>query len=314
MPVTVFRAVRCELLFLYVRLGTPWYFPAAPVHRAYMDIFDNTPAVAGDRLSPGTYFLHSRFRGVVNFRNVSGGIVFVTIRPEWIAGNGVAVHDPAVLEADTLRIHADRVFAGTVRMDRNAMETYDSAMPLDAMHSRAFENAIHAMPDQYGHLFPPDSMFYVVRPVKKELLTGAFDIQCMQRATAAASCLLDGRLEKGVSMLKGMGRGLTPAGDDFIAGLLHALTIHEHITGKEYAATREKIFSAAKGTNLLVNSGLFLAKTGSCTRLLKNFVLSCCRKGPHEEETKALLSRGATSGADLLAGIVFGIINRTIIW
>ena len=81
-------------------------------------------------------------------------------------------------------------------------------------------------------------------------------------------------------MLKGTGIGLTPAGDDFIAGLLWGLHFNEYRTKKNLMLLKDAVYNAAKGSNPLTNSFLFNAKNEYYFYLLKNFLyLSIHKEG-----------------------------------
>ena len=268
----------------------------------------------GDALPVGSYVLHSRFRDVVNYRKGTDTLVFLTTRRELIAANGLVVSGGSLPEADKLLISEERITIGETPFDRSGIELFDSALPLDLLCITRFDQSIRMLPDTWGRLFSPQSMLYVLVPERMDALATQFDRLVAGQALRAADRLLEGRVEEGLLLLRGLGRGLTPAGDDFVAGLLYALNIHEHWSGKDHSPQKEQVYAVAKGGNLLVNSGLWQAKSGRCSHLFKNFVLSPSFNGFGEAELRALLSHGATSGADLLAGFIFGIQNRTIIW
>ena len=63
--------------------------------------------------------------------------------------------------------------------------------------------------------------------------------------------------------MRGTGYGLTPSGDDFIAGFLLGTFFNEYRYRKDFSGLREKIFQAATGNNVLTNSFLLNAKSGN---------------------------------------------------
>jgi len=71
-------------------------------------------------------------------------------------------------------------------------------------------------------------------------------------------------------MIKGLGPGLTPSGDDFNSGLLIALNVVNNINEKpqRFRKTSEvcvigQVYEAAKGKNLFTNSFLSCASKGN---------------------------------------------------
>ena len=106
--------------------------------------------------------------------------------------------------------------------------------------------------------------------------------------------------------IKGAGFGLTPSGDDFIAGLLFGLYILEKIYSLNLKEIREEIYNISKSNNIISNTFLYLAKEGSFFKKLKELVLSLLYSGEKEifMNTKKLMNMGATSGSDLATGLL----------
>ena len=110
----------------------------------------------------------------------------------------------------------------------------------------------------------------------------------------------------------GLGAGLTPAGDDFLAGMLHGLNFIEKLYGK-------KSLHLLKITNITAQN---LHRTGTISRHFLRYALKgewgqntekflvSFIKGESKELYDAVnmkLSFGASSGADELRGCLFGI-------
>ncbi len=265
-------------------------------------------------MSEGSYRLHSRFREVANYRNGQGDILFVTTRSGLLAANALLVNDTALLQVDTVTIVQESFFLGVVRIDRRSVGTYDSSLASNDLSEAAAEEALALILGQYAHLFAPESMLYVLLPDRKVQLENRFDRLCAEKALRATEILLKGCIREGIALLKGLGRGLTPAGDDFIAGLLYSLHLHEGWSGQDHSHSEELVFELAKSKNLLVNSFIHQAREGRTLRMFKNFVLSLSQKETIHATLRDILSQGATSGADLLSGFAFGVINRKVLW
>jgi hypothetical protein len=129
----------------------------------------------------------------------------------------------------------------------------------------------------------------------------------------------DGDLDAAVDGLVGLGRGLTPGGDDVLAGLLTGL----HATGRAGLATQigqRVLHGITERTTLLSADLLRLAAAGhACLEALA--VLRAIHQppsvsaaprhhgagAPMMEPINGLLSIGHTSGADLATGLVLGL-------
>ena len=62
--------------------------------------------------------------------------------------------------------------------------------------------------------------------------------------------VFNGKLLEGIRYLRGCGFGLTPAGDDFIAGLLVGLNLLPKLRGQNLQPAMDAIFRAAQGDNI----------------------------------------------------------------
>ena len=102
-----------------------------------------------------------------------------------------------------------------------------------------------------------------------------------------------------------MGYGLTPSGDDFITGILVALTLLGKKHNVSYIELKNKIYENALGENRISNNFLHIANSDFCNQNLKNLLdaLSNNDKNKIELYTKNYIDIGETSGADFLTGL-----------
>jgi hypothetical protein len=105
--------------------------------------------------------------------------------------------------------------------------------------------------------------------------------------------------------LKGCGLGLTPSGDDFIAGLLIGLHVLQKLSGQNLQPTIDAIFRAARGDNIFSNTFLDLARRGLLFGRIKALLLALISgsRGSVRRAAEALFAVGASSGADLATGL-----------
>lgn len=107
-----------------------------------------------------------------------------------------------------------------------------------------------------------------------------------------------------VRALSGSGIGATPAGDDFIAGVLLALYAFESAPRVRHRAWIRHLRAAALTTNPLSAHFLNMAASGYASADVKRLILALhegCKEGL-DYCVHAVLKHGHTSGADLLAG------------
>ena len=121
-------------------------------------------------------------------------------------------------------------------------------------------------------------------------------------------------IEEGVHRLAGLGPGLTPAGDDFLVGLLAALYAGgPMLVGNRWSVVQtqcEQIATAAASrTTTLSATWLTYAGQGAFGESWHNLIIALNQqeKTSIAEAVKGILATGATSGADALSGFLWGM-------
>ncbi len=148
--------------------------------------------------------------------------------------------------------------------------------------------------------------------VYPETLPGTSD-RFVKAALKPIHCMVHGIIEekrsiweRGVRSLAGLGRGLTPAGDDFILGTLYALRVvfpHEHAERIAFSICE----LATKQTSHLSAAYLRAAARGEAVELwhlLLKALISCDEK-TFREVVLQFRKVGYTSGFDALAGFIY---------
>ena len=107
----------------------------------------------------------------------------------------------------------------------------------------------------------------------------------------------------GASQLVGLGPGLTPAGDDFLSGLMLRSWLDLDAPESVCAAVLHTVRSR---TTTLSAAFLARAALGECNAAWHGFLheLRCGAGANLEQATRRILAYGSTSGADTLAGFV----------
>jgi len=103
--------------------------------------------------------------------------------------------------------------------------------------------------------------------------------------------------------------GLTPSGDDFIAGLLIGLNLLQQLRGHDYQQIADEVFRTAKAGNIFSNSFLDLARRGLLFGRMKDLVLALMHETEEMVRTSAgqLMAIGESSGADLGTGFLLTV-------
>ena len=262
----------------------------------------------GDHLEKGIYNVHSRFEKVVNFYS---GNAFVSVVNNSIGGGpfNIVVDDVNFGELESLIIAEDHFLLNDEKVFYETSKRYDSQIKIINFGKEKFiKNLLHfekALIENSSE----KSLTFVLDESRKKNFKSSYEIEFVRRFDSAVECFNSSNYLEGVKLIKGIGFGLTPSGDDFISGFLIALHVIQKLEKVDYSDLIDHIYEAAKGENLFTNVFLLAAKNGSLFDKFKNLIHSILYSGQNEilENTRTLISFGETSGADQSVGFLFGI-------
>ena len=268
----------------------------------------------GDRIFPGEYTLHSSFRNVVNLTDGESLVALVTREvgrgPVNIVVEGL---EPGSIE--TLRIDRETISISgdSYLFDRRLLfHSHPGTGPVDKGH---LAKNLGVFDDSLLELSPPKSLAFLVDEKREINFRSSFEKGFTERMKEGVrSIFLSGRssepaaknIVSGVKKIKGLGFGLTPSGDDFIAGLLVALNLMERMDQFDRSNLKSEIVSVSLSGNLLSNSFISLAGDGFLFEGFKNLLTSLL-EGTEEEvrtATEKLLTLGSSSGSDMGVGFL----------
>ena len=263
----------------------------------------------GDRIPDGTFTIHSRFRRAINFQN---NYMLISIVSEDIGKGPLNI---IVRGLDLQKIHSLSIYNNILMINNVALVVqealkYSSKLSLKTIDFSKFAENLTLLKTSLTKLCAPKSLGFLLDEKQEMNFTSSFEREFVKRMKSSIALILKGSMAsllQGVAKFKGCGFGLTPSGDDFIAGLLSGLYLKQEIYGKDLSEIRRKIYETAKGDNLISNTFLYLAKNGLFIERFKNFIHSLLYEG-HEEiftHIQKILNVGETSGADMLVGFMF---------
>ena len=128
-------------------------------------------------------------------------------------------------------------------------------------------------------------------------------------ARTAVLSLVAGESKPACALL-GAGPGLTPAGDDVVAGALAASALLGRTTGLR--AAPEILSQAQRATTSLSAALLSCAAAGQVVPEAARFLAALCSRGDVESTLSGLRSVGATSGTALAVGIVAALAEHPV--
>ncbi len=259
----------------------------------------------GDCLAPGLYTLEARFRRSVHFRRGEHYLFLVT--PEIGAGplNVVVSRLPESLPP-ALQLKENELWWGAHPVKLSPRQRYHSRLNIPPPATEVLPGILSRAREFLRHHAPPGSLVSLI-----ESADGSPPRNALEQALARALRAAMGHLENGewipaVQCLRGRGAGLTPGGDDFIAGMLLALHLYPPQRSGVDGSLPESILQAARSSHPLVNCFLKLAGAGRVAAPVQAWLQAVCwgNSGEIHHAGQKLLKLGATSGADLAFGWV----------
>lgn len=256
---------------------------------------------AGDRIQCGDYVLHSRFDRVVNFaqdrqlvslvvESVGAGPLNLVFRGTLPSGNNLHIEDTGIAVDGVTHQFPARFCSSTTIADWDPDFFYRN---LDSLHQQLIEQA------------PAASLAFLLDDRRKAAFRPGFEQELVRRICESVHLIFMGRLKDGVRGLSGCGSGLTPAGDDFIAGLLTARHMRRQMLGEAPDPEIPLIREAARTDNLISDSMIECASEGCLSEPLLRLVkaLNQATGDDLKRAIERVLKTGASSGADWLTGL-----------
>lgn len=156
---------------------------------------------------------------------------------------------------------------------------------------------------------PARSLAFLIDRRGGRTFASAFEQELARRLDAGVARLAHGDLEGGASRMKGLGYGLTPSGDDFLAGFLLGMHALEMAAGVDLAAERHTVREAARGGNPFSEVMLRSAVEGRCFERAGQLIQALFEGAEADvvRHARRLMEVGASSGADLGVGLLFAL-------
>ncbi len=272
----------------------------------------------GDSIPNGNFTIHSRFRRTVNFHN---NALLISIVNEDIGSGPLNI---IVRGLDFRNIHSLSINNNILMINNFALAMhntlkYCSKLSLQKVDKAIFSKNLTLLNTTLLKLYNEKSLCFLLDEKRVGNFTSGFEKEFVKRMKLGLNLILKGTmnsLNEGISQIKGCGFGLTPSGDDFIAGLLSGLYLKQEIFGKDFSETRKEIYETSLDENLISNTFLTLAQEGLFTENFKNLINSLLHEGKEKLNIyiRRMLNIGETSGADTLVGFCFAFKKAGELW
>lgn len=297
----------------------------------------NSLLSVGDQIESGVFRFHSRFNRAVNFER-HGRLISVVDEqigpgPLNIVLQGLTPHVRPVATFATassrrgvnltgaanlggggemagldrfppLKITASSVVFAAHRFPFTPRQRYHSTLDFDSGNLHCFHHNLSIFGGLLTECAPSKSLAFLLDETRLKNFRSGFERAFADRICRSAHQVFHGHRLEGIRNLKGCGLGLTPSGDDFIAGLLIGLNLLQKLRGQAFQPTVDAIFGAAEGDNIFSNTFLDLARRGLLFGRMKDLllVLMTGNEASVRKATGKLFAIGASSGADLATG------------
>ncbi len=258
----------------------------------------------GDQIEPGRYELHSCFEHACNFKR--GERLVCVVDKSVGAGplNIVLTHCREVF-ACSLEVGYHTVILGDLHFPFSEGDRYHSAVRVLFFDEQRFRRNLACFGNGLARMAPAGSLAFLVDKSRTAQLPPGFARRFAREIARSADEVFHGDLLAGIAGLKGCGPGLTPSGDDFLAGVLIGSHVVQYIWQGNFDEIRGRIFAAALGDNLFSNNFLEMARRGQVSEHVQKLIVALVAGGAGEVKaaTRTLMAIGSTSGADFATGL-----------
>ncbi|MFH1501411.1 MAG: DUF2877 domain-containing protein [Candidatus Eisenbacteria bacterium] len=258
----------------------------------------------GDRVEDGTYRVHSRFRRAVNLTD--GRRIVSVVSHDVDAGPiNVVVSRLDPVSVSGLEVDGRSLSMGGASLLADDVAVYRSSLSFDPRDLPALERNLGVLRRLLTERAPERSLAFLLDGARLARLGPGFERALARHVGTCVRDIFYGDIARGVARLSGCGFGLTPAGDDFLAGLLTALRVLELATGRDLASARADVSASARTGNALSMTFLELAAQGLVFESTRDLLTALSRGGARDVRAAVdrVVSVGATSGADAAVGL-----------
>lgn len=270
--------------------------------------------------------VHSVYRRACNIATDTGGLVTLLAQDVGNLPHGISCVLPVPENFQRLFAPGQEVIMGQAELqipaariivDLSGASEWRCPLPSVSVQSEATQRTLTGLRRILQN--HPSTGGFAPLLVGTEPPSSAFDLALQRRLARALPALQEAANQsdpaaavQALAQLIGLGPGLTPSGDDFIVGYLaalHSSRACEAGVGLLLTALAAPVERLAAGTNLISRQFIRNALEGAFSEALGDLLSAIA----HQDEARVLtfasqvLAMGHSSGADALAGLLFGL-------
>ena len=264
------------------------------------------PLVAsyGSCILPGKYHLHSRFSKVVNYYREESLISIVT--PTTGPGPyNIELAEASIPRSNFIDVFSEEVHFSHQRFSLEESRKYNGLINITA-EKQVFDRNVELLKTVLCCFAPKESLAFLVDTARQFKFSRAISRSLCTRFNRSYRLLQSGSIDAGIRLIRGVGIGLTPSGDDFICGIFWALHFIEYFSGQSQVDLKSSIWERSNTHNLISKWQMISARDGHFSGNVK--MLFEAMMGKEKELVVAaalkLFQMGSTSGADAATGFI----------
>lgn len=267
----------------------------------------------GDFVREGAYCVHSRFRRAVNLTDGSGLVSLVAP----VVGAGplnIVVRGLVPSGVERIRVFPEQVDVNETALAYDRCRVYSSGIELKRADLATFQRRLHLLGRLLVELAPRKSLAFLLADGALSDFRPGFERTLALHMSRCVNESLRDDEARGIERLLGCGFGLTPSGDDFVAGMLTAMTLCEQATGTRLLKVRESVLDKVRTSNIISDTLLSLAAAGRVCASVKSLIAALARGSDAQVRTacRRVLAHGSTSGADFAVGLCLFLRSRLL--
>ncbi len=247
--------------------------------------------------------MHSTFENISNFINKEKNIISIAHDEKYLSPNSILISGISHKNVALIVINKKDVVVENTCFNKAELKTYNSLIHLNISEQEGIIQRIETFIKKNISEFNPLSLAFLMKPELERNFETRFQRAFVKHTKSAWNEIENENLLQGITKMKGSGIGLTPSGDDFIAGMLYALVLIEKINNTDTSKIRKLIYEAAISNNHISRNMLFHASIGAYFKQFKDLQKAFINNDSKIKDYLVnLIEIGETSGSDMLTG------------
>ncbi len=258
--------------------------------------------------------MHSTFNNITNFINVRKNIISLSHDKKYLSPNSIIISGISHKNIESININDKKIIINETSFDKKDLKIYKSSIKFKINEQESIISRIETFIKKNVLEFNPLSLAFLIKPKLEENFETRFQRAFVKHTKSAWNEIENENILQGITKMKGSGIGLTPSGDDFIAGMLYALVLIEKINNTDTSKIRKSIYEAAISNNDISRNMLCYASIGAYFKQFKDLQTAFINNDRNTKDYLInLIKIGETSGSDMLTGFYLILKNKQIL-